>query len=201
MRSCQPKLSKPRDGEVLLLHLNEQKHTWSAVLVQRAEILLHTPEVQRSLARKTEELVSIREPPCFRRVYPKTFRTTRPTKVLLPRSCPIDLEGTPNGSAEGNMCYLDNSPHPIDIESGPSPEDRVRCCIKSIKTLGWRLQTGCNIYRSSWVRALIPRTSRFPRINLQVQNDQNMKPLGASDSREESSGTTSSYKTYVDTSG
>ncbi|KAF2583065.1 hypothetical protein F2Q68_00005399 [Brassica cretica] len=101
----------------------------------------------------------------------------------------------------GNMCYLDNSPHPIDIESGPSPEDRVRCCIKSIKTLGWRLQTGCNIYRSSWVRALIPRTSRFPRINLQVQNDQNMKPLGASDSREESSGTTSSYKTYVDTSG
>ncbi|KAF3539200.1 hypothetical protein F2Q69_00023084 [Brassica cretica] len=70
----------------------------------------------------------------------RNCRTTRPTKVLLPRCCPIDLEGTPNGSTEGNMCYLDNSPRLIDIESGPSPEDRVRCCIKSIKTLGSRQQ-------------------------------------------------------------
>ncbi|KAF2577232.1 hypothetical protein F2Q68_00005401 [Brassica cretica] len=38
------------------------------------------------------------------------------------------------------MRNLDNSPHPINIESGPSPEDRVRCCIKSIKTLGSRQQ-------------------------------------------------------------
>ena len=30
----------------------------------------------------------------------KNCRTTRPTKVLLPRSCPIDLEGIPNGSTE-----------------------------------------------------------------------------------------------------
>ena len=70
----------------------------------------------------------------------RNCRTTRPTKVLLPRSCPIDLEGTPNGSTEGNMCYLNHSPRLIDIGSGPSPEDRVRCCIKSIKTLGSRLQ-------------------------------------------------------------
>ncbi|WZZ70550.1 hypothetical protein YC2023_081920 [Brassica napus] len=104
----------------------------------------------------------------------RNCRTSRATKVLLPRSSPIDLEGTPNGSTDGNGCYLDNSPHPIDLESGPSLEDRVRCCIKSIETLG---------------------------INLQVQQDQNMKPLGALDSREESSGTTSSYTTYVDTSG
>ncbi|KAF2563398.1 hypothetical protein F2Q70_00017504 [Brassica cretica] len=67
-------------------------------------------------------------------------RTTRPTKVLLPQSCPIDLEGTPNGSTERNGCYLDNSPRPIHIENGPSPEDRVRCRIKSLKTLGSRLQ-------------------------------------------------------------
>ncbi|KAF3541767.1 hypothetical protein F2Q69_00023308 [Brassica cretica] len=39
-----------------------------------------------------------------------------------------------------NMRNLDNSPHPINIESGPSPEDRVRCCINSIKTLGSRQQ-------------------------------------------------------------
>ena len=58
--------------------------------------------------------------------------------------------------------------------------------------------SGCNIYRSSRVRALIPR-------NLQekskVQQDQNMKPLRALDSGEESLGTTSSYMMYVDTSG
>ncbi|KAF3542708.1 hypothetical protein DY000_02007062 [Brassica cretica] len=40
---------------------------------------------------------------------------------------------------------LDNSPHSIDIESGPSPEDRVRCCcIKSIKTMGSRQQNKCS---------------------------------------------------------
>ncbi|KAH0867757.1 hypothetical protein HID58_074779 [Brassica napus] len=151
MRPCQPILSKPRDGEVFLLYLKEQKHTGSVVLVQRANILLHTPEVQRSLARQTEELASIREPPCFIRINSITSgpqedisviadlrpakstrncRTTRPTKLLLPQSCPIDLEGTPNGSSEGNGCYLDNSPHLIDIESGPSPKERLRCCIK-----------------------------------------------------------------------
>ncbi|KAH0858938.1 hypothetical protein HID58_087199 [Brassica napus] len=40
-------------------------------------------------------------------------------------------------------------------------------------------------------------TSRFPRINLQVQQDQHMKPLRALDSREESLGTTSSYTMIV----
>ncbi|KAG2282803.1 hypothetical protein Bca52824_054023 [Brassica carinata] len=30
----------------------------------------------------------------------RNCRTTRPTKVLLPRSCPIDIEGIPNGSTE-----------------------------------------------------------------------------------------------------
>ncbi|KAH0898847.1 LOW QUALITY PROTEIN: hypothetical protein HID58_048415 [Brassica napus] len=196
MRSCQPILTKPRDGE----------HTGNAVLVRRVKILLHTPEVQRSSARHTEELARIQEPPCFRRVYPKIFgfkenqfhklrvsrgqspqtsmfqedkfqnlralggylytsnmtewkdlrpakrtrncRTTRPTKVLLPRSCPIDLEGS-------NMRNLDNSPHPINIESGPSLEDRVR--YSGFETAKQRFTSGCNIYRSSRVRALIPR--------------------------------------------
>ena len=73
MRPCQPILSKPRDGEILLLYLKELKHTGSAVLVQRANILLHTPEVQRSLVRQTEKLTSIWEPPCLGRFYPKTF--------------------------------------------------------------------------------------------------------------------------------
>ncbi|WZZ44805.1 hypothetical protein YC2023_041064 [Brassica napus] len=31
---------------------------------------------------------------------PDNFRTTRPKKVLLPRSCPTDLEGISNGSTE-----------------------------------------------------------------------------------------------------
>jgi len=123
-------------------------------------------------------------------------RTTCPTKVLLPQSCPIDLEGTPNGSTEGNECYLDNSPHPIDIESGPSPEDRVRFCIKSIKTMGSRLQ---NKYSPPGAISIDPpasehwflETSRFPRINLQVQQDQKKK---------HSSGNTSSYMMYIDTS-
>ncbi|KAH0892846.1 LOW QUALITY PROTEIN: hypothetical protein HID58_055275 [Brassica napus] len=148
MRPRQSILSKPRDGEVLLLYLKEQRHTGSAVLVQR------------SLARQTEELANIREPPCIRRIYPKTFgfqenqfhklqvsrgrspqtsmfqedkfqkhrasggylredtsnmtkwrdlrpakstincRTTHPKKVLLPRRCPIYLEGIMNGSTE-----------------------------------------------------------------------------------------------------
>ncbi|KAH0892844.1 LOW QUALITY PROTEIN: hypothetical protein HID58_055273, partial [Brassica napus] len=160
MRPRQSILSKPRDGEALLIYLKEQKHTGSAVLAQRAKILLYTPEVQRSLARQTEELANIREPPCIRRIYPKTFgfqenqfhklqvsrgrspqtsmfqedkfqnhrasggylredtsnmtkwrdlrpatstrncRTTRPKKVILPRRCPIDLEGIMNGSTE-----------------------------------------------------------------------------------------------------
>ncbi|KAF2537187.1 hypothetical protein F2Q68_00021083 [Brassica cretica] len=73
MRPRQPILSKPRDGELLLLYLKEQKHTGSAVLVQRANIFLHTPEVQRSLGRQMEKMTSIREPPCFKRVYPKIF--------------------------------------------------------------------------------------------------------------------------------
>ncbi|KAF3536206.1 hypothetical protein F2Q69_00023035 [Brassica cretica] len=159
MRPCQPTLSKPGDGEVLLLYLKEQKHTGSAVLVQRANILFHTPEVQRSLARQTEKLTSIREPLCLRRFYPKTFgfqedkfQNHRASgRYFRPRVPPkfyyhevvLYLEGTLNSSTEGNRCYLDNSPRLIDIESGPSPEDRVRCCIKSIKTLGSRQQ---NIY-------------------------------------------------------
>ncbi|KAF3565754.1 hypothetical protein DY000_02015938 [Brassica cretica] len=101
---------------------------------------------------------------------------------------------------------LDNSPHPIDIESGPSPEDIVRCCIKSIKTMGSRHQ---NKSSPSGAISTDPpvsedyflKTSRFPRINLQVQQDQHMKPLRALDSRQESSGTTSSYTMYVDTLG
>ncbi|KAF3514576.1 hypothetical protein F2Q69_00007514 [Brassica cretica] len=147
-----------QDGEVLLLYPKEQKHTGSAVLVQRAEILLirqrykgHWQGRQRSSPASGNLHVSegsTPKPSGSKRISStnsgfigtkptnlqkdlrpakstRNCRTTRPTKVLLPQSCPIDLEGTPNGSTEGNECYLDNSPHPIDIESGPSPEDKV----------------------------------------------------------------------------
>ncbi|KAH0854299.1 LOW QUALITY PROTEIN: hypothetical protein HID58_083942, partial [Brassica napus] len=122
----------------------------------------------------------------------RNCRTTSPTKVLLPRSGPIDLEGTPNGSTEGNGCYLDNSPHPIDIESGPSPEDRVRCCIKSTETLVSRQQN-----KDSPPGAISTDPPVFPRINLRVLQDHNMKPFKALDSKEESAGTTSSYAMVV----
>ncbi|KAF3498390.1 hypothetical protein DY000_02053633 [Brassica cretica] len=71
----------------------------------------------------------------FQKGLPQNLRVPRESVPQTP-----DLEGTPNGSTEGNGCYLDNSPHPIDIESGPSPEDRVRCCIKSTETLVSRHQ-------------------------------------------------------------
>ncbi|KAF3554230.1 hypothetical protein F2Q69_00014504 [Brassica cretica] len=183
MRPCQPILSKPKDGEVLLLYLKEQKRTGSAVLVQRANIFLHIvgpeydPQVrfkghwqgrQRSSPASGNLHVSkgsTPKPSGSWRINSRTTgpqedisaiagfqeytskitkgkdlrpakstqncRTTRPTKVLLPRSYPLYLEGTPNGSTEGNMCYLDNNPRLTDIESGPYPEDGVRCCIKS----------------------------------------------------------------------
>ncbi|KAF3531145.1 hypothetical protein DY000_02040746 [Brassica cretica] len=99
------------------------------------------------------------------------------TKLLLPRSCPINLQGTPNGSTEGNGCYLDNSPHPIDIESGPSPEDRVRCCIKSIKTMGSRMH---NKYSPPGALSIDPPVSEhlIPR-NLQVPKDKSTGPIGS----------------------
>ena len=45
-----------------------------------------------------------------------------------------------NGSTKGNQCNLDIGPHPVDIESGPSSEDRVRFFMKSIETMGSRQQ-------------------------------------------------------------
>ncbi|KAL0898787.1 hypothetical protein Bca101_082748 [Brassica carinata] len=41
---------------------------------------------------------------------------------------------------EGNERNLDIGPHPVDIESGPPSEDRVRCRIKSIQPPGSRQQ-------------------------------------------------------------
>ncbi|KAH0898517.1 hypothetical protein HID58_048085, partial [Brassica napus] len=70
----------------------------------------------------------------------RNCRTTRPIIVLVPRSCPVKLEDILNGSTEGNKYNLDNSPHLIDIENGPSLEDRVQCRIKSIETMGSRQQ-------------------------------------------------------------
>ncbi|KAH0903443.1 LOW QUALITY PROTEIN: hypothetical protein HID58_042946, partial [Brassica napus] len=94
------------------------------------------------------------------------FRTTRPTKFLLPRSCPLDLQGITNGS---NARNLDNSPHPIDIGSGPSMEDIVR--YYGFERAKQMFTSGCNIYRSSRVTALIPR-------NLQVPKDKSTGPTG-----------------------
>ena len=136
MRSCQPKLSKPRDGEVLVLHLKEQKHTGSAVLVQRAEILLHTTEVQRSLARQTEELVSIREPPCFRRVYPKTFgfQENQFHKLWVSR-----------GRSPQTSMFQKMIPQNLRVPSEPNPQ-----------TLGFSiLESGCRFFRRSF-------SSRYP---------------------------------------
>ncbi|KAG2266353.1 hypothetical protein Bca52824_073432 [Brassica carinata] len=75
---------------------------------------------------------------------PLIFRTTCPTTVLEQRSCPIRARKQPERGHKSNGHNLDNSPHPIDLESGPSPEDRVRCCIKSIKTMGSRRQNKCS---------------------------------------------------------
>ncbi|WZZ78103.1 hypothetical protein YC2023_098675 [Brassica napus] len=61
----------------------------------------------------------------LRKIFPIIFRSTRPTKVLLPQSCPIDLEGISNGSTEATCTISTNCSHSIDIESGPSPEDRT----------------------------------------------------------------------------
>ncbi|KAL0898945.1 hypothetical protein Bca101_082906 [Brassica carinata] len=43
-----------------------------------------------------------------------------------------------NGSTESNRCSLNNIPHPIDIERGPTPVDKVRCRVKSIQPSGLR---------------------------------------------------------------
>ncbi|KAL0886422.1 hypothetical protein Bca101_010405 [Brassica carinata] len=63
----------------------------------------------------------------------RNCRTPRPTKVLVPLSCPIELQDISNGSTKGDKCNLDNSQHPIDIKSGLSLEDTVRCRAKPIQ--------------------------------------------------------------------
>ncbi|KAL0802534.1 hypothetical protein Bca101_057710 [Brassica carinata] len=74
----------------------------------------------------------------FRMIFSIIFRTMHPTKVLVQGSCPIELEDILKSCTKGNECSLDYGPHPIDIESGPPPEDRVRCRLKSIQLLGPR---------------------------------------------------------------
>ena len=136
MRPRQPILSKPRDGEVLLLYLKEHKHTWSAVLGQRVKILLHTPEVQRSLTRQTEELANIREPPCFRRVYPKTFgfQENQFHKLWVSR-----------GRSPQTSMFQKIIPQNLRVPSEPNPQ-----------TLGFSiLESGCRFFRRSF-------SSRYP---------------------------------------
>ncbi|KAF2560760.1 hypothetical protein F2Q70_00017546 [Brassica cretica] len=137
MRSCQPILSNPRDGERYKGHWQGRQRS------SPTSGNLHVSEgstPKSSGSKRTSSTNSgllgdeAHKPPCFRRINSKTSgpqedisvidefredisnmtkwkdlrpakstrncRTKRPTKVLLPRSCPIDIEGIPNGSTE-----------------------------------------------------------------------------------------------------
>ncbi|KAF3570116.1 hypothetical protein F2Q69_00058922 [Brassica cretica] len=155
------------------------KHTGSAVLVQREKILLHTPEVQRSLARQTEELANIREPPCFRRVYPKILGSKRKSSTN---------SGVLGDKAQKPPCF-----RRINSRTSGPQED-----ISVID--GFREDTSNMTEWKDLRPAKSTRNCRTTRPT-KVQQDQNMKPLRALDSREESLGTKSSYTMYVDTSG
>ncbi|KAH0883829.1 LOW QUALITY PROTEIN: hypothetical protein HID58_059925 [Brassica napus] len=94
----------------------------------------------------------------------RNFRTTRPTKVLLPRSCLMDLEGISNGNGRDlNKQPTSNQHREWSISGGQNSEFET---AKQIFT------SGCNIYRSSRVRALIPR-------NLHVPKDKSTCPTGS----------------------
>ncbi|WZZ34437.1 hypothetical protein YC2023_017838 [Brassica napus] len=95
-------------------------------------------------------------------------RTTHPTKVLLPRSCPIDLEDITNGSTEETGA--------ISTTAHIQSSSRVVHLRRTERDVGFEtakkmFTSGCNIYRSSRVRALIPR-------NLQVPKDKSTGPTG-----------------------
>ncbi|WZZ35131.1 hypothetical protein YC2023_018532 [Brassica napus] len=88
----------------------------------------------------------------------RNCRTTRPTKVLLPRSCPIDFEGIPNGSTEATGA-ISTTAH-IQSTSRVVHLRRTECNVllnSGFETVKQRFTSGCNIYRSSGVRALSPR--------------------------------------------
>ncbi|WZZ88518.1 hypothetical protein YC2023_117097 [Brassica napus] len=104
------------------------RHTGSTILVQRAKILRHTPEVQRSLARQTKELANIQEPKCFRRVYPKTFgfQANQFHKLWVSR-----------GRSPQTSMFQKGLPQNLRVPSEPVPQ-----------TLGFSiLESGCRFFR------------------------------------------------------
>ncbi|KAL0730286.1 hypothetical protein Bca4012_026379 [Brassica carinata] len=117
------------------------------------------------------------QPPGLKRINPTASEFRK--DICQTSGLQEELEDILNGSAKGYECNLDLGPHPVGIESGPPPEDRVRCRMNSIQPLGLRQQNKSSppVHQKEFLI-----TSRFSRTNIlwsSEQGDTSLNPTSS----------------------